>query len=49
MQVFSTTINEIITHVHQVIADQVCRKIINQLGLRDVFKNHLYFNEEEQV
>ena len=46
MQVFSTTINEIITHVHQVIADQVCRKIINQLGLKDVFKNHLYFNSD---
>ena len=46
MQVFSTTISEIITHVHQVIADQVCRKIISQLGLRDVFKNHLYFNSD---
>ena len=46
MQVFSTTISEVITHVHQVIADQVCRKIIAQLGLRDVFKNHLYLNSD---
>lgn len=46
MQVFSTTINEVITHVHQVIADQVCRKIISQLGLQNVFKNHLYFNSD---
>ncbi|MBR1987410.1 MAG: hypothetical protein IKA36_00060 [Clostridia bacterium] len=46
MQVFSTTVSEVITHVHQVIADQVCRKIISQLGLRDVFKNHLYLNSD---
>ena len=46
MQVFSTNISEVITHVHQVIADQVCRKIIYQLGLKDVFQNHLYFNSD---
>lgn len=46
MLVYSTTINEIFTHVHEKIAAQVCRKMIKQLGLKDVFKNHLYFNSD---
>lgn len=46
MLVYSTTINEIFTHVHEKIAAQVCRKMIRELGLRDVFKNHLYFNSD---
>lgn len=44
MQVFSTTISEVITHVHNIIAGQVSRKIIYQLGLEDVIKNHIYIN-----
>lgn len=46
MLLYSTTINEIFTHIHEKIASQVCRKMIGQLGLTDVFKNHLYFNSD---
>lgn len=42
MQVFSTTINEILEHVYNAIAGQVSRKIIYQLGLEDTIKNHIY-------
>ena len=46
MLVYSTTINEIYTHIHEVIAEEVCRKMIQQLGLKDLFRNHLYFGSE---
>ena len=46
MLTFSSTINEIFTHVHEVLAGQVVRKMIKQLGLTDVFQNHLYFGSD---
>ena len=46
MLTYSTTINEIYTHIHEVIAGQVCRKMIYELGLKDIIKNHLYINSE---
>lgn len=46
MLVYSTTINEIYTHIHEPIAGQVCRKMIYQLGIKDLIGNHLYFNSD---
>lgn len=46
MQVYSSVITEVLTHVHQVVAGEVVRNIINKLGAQNIFKNKLYFNSD---
>ncbi len=46
MQVYATTINEILEHVHHSIAGQVSRKLIKQLGITDLIKNHMYIESD---
>lgn len=44
MLVYNTSVEEAITHVYDVLASQVCRQMIQELGLTSLFENKIYIN-----